>query len=77
MAIYVASMPTTGYEKLQNRVSYAVPGRYCANEGGTTGVPLVPAMDEGIFFERQSEEQKANEDKAALSRKQLHIRMYR
>ncbi len=43
------------------------------NEGGTTGVPLVPSIGRGVFccyllfsIHRVREERDANEDKAAL-----------
>jgi hypothetical protein len=47
--------------------------RWCwANKGGTTGVPLVPALDEGFFIE-EIEEGPNNEDEAPLSPEQLYV----
>ena len=44
-----------------------------ANQGGTTGIPLVPSTDEGIFFEALKPGADTYENKIALPRKQFYL----
>jgi hypothetical protein len=52
-------------------------GLYKANQGGTTGVPLVLAGMRGFFIEKYTSMHqgacKNNEDEAALPRKQFYL----